>query len=529
MHRLCLVLLVAAVTLPARADDAALKAALATLRAAKTDDERTKAIDGVTALGLAPDALAQALAAAPLAASGTYFNVEAGWQIMRVDGSDGVNRPWHLYVPAGYAPGTPHGVLFQLHGGVSQPDVPDEERLTGMHDTWEREAAGLKVLIAIPTADDDSEWWDPVGMGNILSILGAIKAAYDIDPNRVHLSGFSDGASGTLHFALHHATPFASFVALSGHVAVSQASGKPVYLHNLLGKSLYVVNGGKDQLYPADTVAPFVQAMKQAGANVTNQVHPDAGHDPGYLAVEMPRLVEYLKTTVRAPHPDRLAFETIEPGASARNHWIVVDKLGFPLEQSDLPDINLLVPPKLQLGIGVDQAFAGPGVKITGAADGTAAQRAGLRKDDVLTRADGREITNLEALRAVLATKKWDDTIDLVIQRGTEKVELKATFTKGLPRNAFDRKGSPGRVEAHREGQRITVRTRGVLAFTLLLGVGAFEVGKPIELVVNGKAPETITPTFDARLMLGRYAQDQDRAMLYWGAIAKNLASASGD
>ena len=87
-----------------------------------------------------------------------------------------------------------------------------------------------------------------------------MKREYNVDENRVVVSGVSDGGTGAYYVAMRDTTPYASFLPLNGYVLVLrspelQISGS-LFLNNLRNKPLYIVNGGKDPLYPMDTVEP---------------------------------------------------------------------------------------------------------------------------------------------------------------------------------------------------------------------------------------------------------------------------------
>ncbi|HKI84395.1 MAG TPA: hypothetical protein VKA63_08665 [Candidatus Krumholzibacteria bacterium] len=55
---------------------------------------------------------------------------------------------------------------------------------------------------------------------------------------------------------------------------------------------------------------------------------------------------------------------------------------------------------------------------------------------------------------------------------------------------AFPRHGPSGRLSARRQGNTITVTTRNVRRFKLLLGAGEFDFTRPIEVVVDGKSTQ---------------------------------------
>ena len=126
-------------------------------------------------------------------------------------------------------------------------------------------------------------------------MIQGVKRDYNVDENLVVATGFSDGASGSYYLALTHPTPFAAFVPLNGHLAVTQAGGLQTHLLNLLNKPLYVVNTENDSLYPSASVKPLVEALQELGADLVWRDIPEFTHNPMYLPQERPAIWTWLQ------------------------------------------------------------------------------------------------------------------------------------------------------------------------------------------------------------------------------------------
>ena len=78
------------------------------------------------------------------------------------------------------------------------------------------------------------------------------------------LSGVSDGGTGAYYFAMRDTTPFASFLPLNGALAVLRSSNVDIdgemFPNNFLNKPFFIVNGGRDPLYPTALVEPYIRA-----------------------------------------------------------------------------------------------------------------------------------------------------------------------------------------------------------------------------------------------------------------------------
>lgn len=81
--------------------------------------------------------------------------------------------------------------------------------------------------------------------------------------------------------------------------------------------------------------------------------------------------------------------------------------------------------------LGSIPAFGGEpvrGVRLQGVRDQSPAQKAGLRKGDVIVSFDGAEVANLEEFAALLFRAEPGSEVEIVVQRGDARVPLRATL-----------------------------------------------------------------------------------------------------
>jgi phospholipase/carboxylesterase len=96
---------------------------------------------------------------------------------------------------------------------------------------------------------------------------------YAIDPQRVVVGGFSDGASYALSLGITNGDLFRKIVALSpGFLAPGPPHGRP---------EVFIAHGKGDQVLPyTSTSKRIVTVLRNHGFEVTFRVHPE-GHIPG--------------------------------------------------------------------------------------------------------------------------------------------------------------------------------------------------------------------------------------------------------
>jgi hypothetical protein len=81
---------------------------------------------------------------------------------------------------------------------------------------------------------------------------------------------------------------------------------------------------------------------------------------------------------------------------------------------------------QVSLGVVPDYAEDIEGLKISGTRPGSAAEKAGLKGDDIIIKFDGKQIKNIYDFTSLLGNYKPGDEVVIVVKRGTEEVSLTA-------------------------------------------------------------------------------------------------------
>jgi poly(3-hydroxybutyrate) depolymerase len=308
---------------------------------AKSPEEAVRLVDDVLKSGVTFEE-----AFHRLKAGRTYTAQPVGIVKLSNRTRDGVEHFYALNVPAGYDPARRYPVRFQLHGGVgSRQD--NQPRGTG-----EAPLQGAEQIYVVPYAWNEAPWWSDDQVLNLAAITDSLKRTYNVDENRVVVAGVSDGGTGAYYMAMRDTTPYASFLPLNGFIMVI-ANGSiddgQVFPNNLRNKPMFVVNGGKDPLYPISEVEPFVKHLMSA-VHIEYHPQPEAGHNTAWWPAMKDTFENFVSTHPRQPHPDQLTWETASLEHN-RAHWLVIDELGTqPADAPPLPDLNVMSDPEFSAG-----------------------------------------------------------------------------------------------------------------------------------------------------------------------------------
>jgi phospholipase/carboxylesterase len=182
-----------------------------------------------------------------------------------------------LYVPASYVAGTPMPFLLSFHGagGTAQGPIALMSPYAESH--------GFLIL----SVDSSGITWDAITFKysyDVPFINTALQAAFErcsVNPARVMMSGFSDGATYALGLGLANGDFFRRVVAFSPGGIVpsdSPAAGQPEF---------FVSHGVQDPILPIDLASrPLVKELRDDGYDV-EFVEFNGGHEvPSAIALQ---------------------------------------------------------------------------------------------------------------------------------------------------------------------------------------------------------------------------------------------------
>jgi hypothetical protein len=87
------------------------------------------------------------------------------------------------------------------------------------------------------------------------------------------------------------------------------------------------------------------------------------------------------------------------------------------------------VPPSPFMGVGAQKKWPDrPGLEVGNVIEGTGAQRAGLRVNDIILSVNGVDMNEVEDLIGIISRHQVGDTLDVRILRGEDQMDLKITL-----------------------------------------------------------------------------------------------------
>ncbi len=175
-----------------------------------------------------------------------------------------------LYVPESYTPSKRWPVVIALHGAYGH----GEEYVF----SWLRPAKSRGFLVIAPNSADVT--WSilqpPRDANAILALLDNVAGQYAIDPDRILLTGLSDGGTFTYLTGLPNEDRFRALAPIAGDF---HAMMDPM-LRRKMGQALptLIVHGALDPIFPVRSIRSAVELMSHLEYEVTYEELPEWGH-----------------------------------------------------------------------------------------------------------------------------------------------------------------------------------------------------------------------------------------------------------
>jgi pimeloyl-ACP methyl ester carboxylesterase len=183
-------------------------------------------------------------------------------------------RPYVLHVPDDYRGDEPFPLVVVLGGGPGRA-MPTAQ-------TARASLEPLGVLALFPQAQ--GMWWEDEPAAAVEALLAEALAELNVDTDRVALTGFSNGGTGSVLYAARTPHRFAAVASLMGGGLPFFENDRPIDPAAVARIPFLFVHGASDELIPAWTSERTAKAMRKVFPGAVAEVHvlPGRPHDVVY-------------------------------------------------------------------------------------------------------------------------------------------------------------------------------------------------------------------------------------------------------
>ena len=438
--------------------------------------------------------------------------------------NDTLAAPYVVYIPKRYDCKKKTPLVIYLHGGVSTKDFHETPIEYAKQNYFTEYARKNNWIVVYPMANNNTAWWNLTGINNLKAQIRKLKSQYNIDENRIYISGFSDGGSGSFHLALNAPDDFASFYPLNGMISVGSAVTQiPVFLPNFRNRFVYAINTDEDRLYPAKKMRDIIKLSLDADANMFYKEYWGFGHTFEYADKELPILFENMKTKTRNIFSPEIYWETsmLEYGKCDWLQITVIDTLLAPKEWQIEYNVEI-ADERVSFGFYNDREYEDYGTRISKIVSGSAADSMGVKENDIIIKMDGVKAENIGKLLELRSEKKRGDKFALTILRTDEEIQLTGHFPDVTHYNALNYTKPSGAVKTVYYGNHFDIKTSRVSQIALYVHPQMINLDIPIVVTINGKELFNEIVEIDRDFMIQNFKENVDREALWVNKIILN-------
>jgi fermentation-respiration switch protein FrsA (DUF1100 family) len=211
--------------------------------------------------------------------------------------------------------------------------------------------------------------WENWGRIDALEVYDIAKKEFNIDENRIYLTGHSMGGHGTWQLGINYPDKFAAIGPSAGWISIwsyrihglsdssdvrkmlvrsTKPSDTYAFTTNLKPDGVYIIQGSADDNVPPDQAESMVANLSKFHKDFIYYVQPGAGHwwdvsdEPGADCVDWMPMFDFFAHHA-VPSMDRVKmidFVTANPAVSSKNNWIEIINQ---TEQQKLSKINIVL------------------------------------------------------------------------------------------------------------------------------------------------------------------------------------------
>jgi hypothetical protein len=244
--------------------------------------------------------------------------------------ADGTSQEYTVYTPRNYDAARKYPLILALHEEDSN-HIAELKHVFALPQRFGE--SNLSNLMTLPTLPDvDFIVACPFARGNmgyqgvaeqdVYDTLADVRRRYQIDEDRIYLTGSSTGGGAALWMALTRPDIWAAVAP----VCAAPIPGSEELAGNALNFPVRLFHGDQDPLVPVAGSRQWQKRFLDLGVNVEYMEFPGVRHNAWDFAYRRPALLEWFAAQKRNAQPDHVRFSTRAyryPGA----YWIRLDAL----------------------------------------------------------------------------------------------------------------------------------------------------------------------------------------------------------
>ncbi len=244
---------------------------------------------------------------------------------------DDTEQPYGLYIPEHYDPSKKYPLVVMLHGagsnhrlalrrvfGKSNANGETDVEASRYFPDW----LPVDYIVASPLARG-TMGYQGIAEKDVYDVLADVEKRFNIDENRVYLTGLSMGGGGTLWIGLTRPDIWAAIAP----VCPAPPTGTIDLAGNALNFPVNFFQGGADPVVKPQGTRDFESRMKDLGVQTEYHEVPGVGHNVWENAYQDEYMFHWFDKYVRNPYPDSVFFASYHLKYN-KAYWVSLNRIG---------------------------------------------------------------------------------------------------------------------------------------------------------------------------------------------------------
>lgn len=219
------------------------------------------------------------------------FPAGTGFQSFTVK-SDGEDYTYTVFVPKGYSATKKYPTIVFLHGMLEAGSGGIKNLGVGIGPHIQENAETWPFITIFPQSGND--WQGEERSHLCMAALDDTARRYNVDPDRVILTGLSNGGQGVWLIGAAYKNRFAGLVPIAGHAAYDVTG-------NLKDISIWCFHNTVDPFVPSGGSEEMCERINKAGGHATFTKFSGFGHNCWDDVYSDPKVIQWMLEQRRGP------------------------------------------------------------------------------------------------------------------------------------------------------------------------------------------------------------------------------------
>jgi predicted peptidase len=221
--------------------------------------------------------------------------IKVGFLDESVQMPDGAMRRYVVFVPHGYTPDRKWPAILFLHGAGERGDDNRGQVRVGIARAIRQRESTFGFITILPQCAAPPAWWTKqCEKDYAMAALAKTRKEYNVDDERIYLTGLSMGGFGTWALAADHPDTWAAIVPICGR-------GDPKTVAKFVHLPCWCFQGGADFVVRPRNSRDMIEALRKAGGKPRYTEYKGVGHNSWDKAYGTDELYTWLLAQRRKP------------------------------------------------------------------------------------------------------------------------------------------------------------------------------------------------------------------------------------